>query len=238
VRETELPSPGSADFSSNAMLARMPDAARRALLEHARPLELDPGATLHRFGDPTANHVFPLTGMISLTIPTPDGHQVEVALVGREGMTGVNRLLGSDGRDLHAIAQAAGEALAVPASRVTGPLAELLQPLANRYAASLLLEVAQTAACNRLHSVEERTARWLLHASDRARTDNLRLTHEFLGMMLAVRRASVTVVVGTFQRAGLIRTERGRISIADRDGLAGVACPCYLIVRGAAPQYD
>lgn len=219
------------------MLARLAEPARLALLESARPLKLDPGATLHRFGESTESYIFPLTGMISLTVPTADGHNVEVALVGREGVTGVSRLLGRDGSDLQAIAQGAGEAIQVPASRVTRSLEDSLQPLANRYAASLLLEISQTAACNRLHTVEERTARWLLHAGDRAQTADLNLTHDFLAMMLAVRRASVTVVVGVFERAGLIRAERGRISLGDRNGLAEFACPCYPIVRASAPQY-
>ena len=102
----------------------------------------------------------------------------------------------------------------------------------------MLVELAQSAVCNQVHSVEQRTSRWLLHASVRANTTDLRLTQEFLAQMLAVRRPTVTSVVGIFNRAGLTTSQRGLIIVADRDGLVQLACECYEIVREATPTYD
>ncbi|MDQ3937253.1 MAG: Crp/Fnr family transcriptional regulator [Chloroflexota bacterium] len=223
------------DAATNDILARV---SERELSSIGRRVALDPGDVLHRFGDSTDRYLFPLSGMISLTVPTPDGHNVEVAIVGREGVCGVARLLGDDRADLEAISQVRGEAIEVPVQSVRGELERSLRTLGSRYVTALFIELAQTAACNRLHTVEQRTARWLLHAAERAQTSDLQLTHEFLAMMLAVRRASVTVVVGEFERAGLINAERGRISLADGDGLSECACECYNVIRAAAPRYD
>ncbi len=114
----------------------------------------------------------------------------------------------------------------------------MLERNVNQLVRSLLVETAQSAVCNQVHSVEQRTARWLLHAADRAGTNDLLLTQEFLSQMLAVRRPGVTTVVGIFTRAGLIDTKRGLIMIADRDGLREFACECYEVVLAATPVYD
>jgi hypothetical protein len=126
----------------------------------------------------------------------------------------------------------AGRGIELPVAAVCD-IRRTLARAADQYASSLLVEVAQTAACNAVHSVEERTARWLLQAADKAQTDELGITHEFLAMMLAVRRASVTVVVGVFARAGLITAKRGRVGLLDRAGLKEFACTCYEVIRSA-----
>lgn len=220
-------SPGTTD---NRVLARLPADCfeQLAMVSSQRPLNV--GDVLHRFGEPTAELLFPLSGMISLTVPTPEGDNVEVALVGREGVFGVNTLLGG-APDLEAIAQVEGNATSTPVDTIDTDMRTALRGAVDQYAASLLVELAQTAACNRVHSVEERTARWLLHAADRARTTDLNLTHEFMAMMLGVRRASVTVVVSGFEAAGLISAKRRRISLADREGLVEYACSCYEVIR-------
>ena len=223
---------------TNEMLARLPIHHQDSIQKAGRHVDLEPGLVLHRVGQPTTSYFFPVTGVVSLTVPVKDGQQVEVGLVGREGVVGVGALLGNERHDLEAMAQIRGRGFEVPVGAIVGDLGEALRALGARYASSLMVELAQSAACNRLHSVEERTARWLLQAGDHARTKDLRLTHEFLAMMLAVRRASVTVVVGVFDRAGLIVAKRGRISLADRDGLAEVACDCYKVIRASAPKYD
>ena len=223
---------------ANAILSRLPILCQDEIQDAGRTISLDPGHVLHPFGTPTTSVFFPLSGVVSLTIPVEDGHKVEVALVGNDGLVGIGALLGNDLSDLDAMAQAKGHAIEIPLDSVSPDLKRALDPFASRYATSLMLEIAQTAACNRLHSVEQRTARWLLQASDHAGMNDLKLTHEFLAMMLAVRRASVTVVVGVFNRAGLISAERGRISLADREGLTDVACDCYKAIRAAAPTYD
>ena len=228
----------SIQTNANAILSRLPVLCVDEIQETGRTISLDPGHVLHPFGTPTTSLLFPLSGVVSLTVPVEDGHRVEVGLVGNDGLVGVGALLGNERNDLDAMVQVRGHAVELPLDGISGELRYALDPFAARYATSLMLEIAQTAACNRLHSVEQRTARWLLQAADHAGIADLKLTHEFLAMMLAVRRASVTVVVGVFNRAGLIIAERGRISLADREGLTEVACDCYQVIRAAAPAYD
>lgn len=227
----------SPNGTRNGILERLSPRDLNTMLDAGRTITLNPGDFMHRWGEETTHYLFPLSGVVSLTVPTPKGHSVEVGLVGREGVVGISHLLGEGRGDLESMAQVAGSGLDVPTEAVTGELQTALRAIANHYASALMIEIAQTAACNGVHTVEQRTARWLLHAVDRAATTDLKLTHEFLAMMLAVRRASVTVVVGKFHRAGLIRAERGVISIVDADGLAALACTCYEVVRAAAPSY-
>lgn len=223
---------------ANEILARLPADQRDIVERVGTARELVPGKALHAFGQPTTSYFFPTSGVVSLTVSLKGDQNIEVGLVGREGIVGVGALLGANGHDLDAMAQVRGEGIEVPVSAVSGELERSLRTLAARYTAALIVEIAQTAACNRLHSVEQRTARWLLQASDHARTNDLQLTHEFLAMMLAVRRASVTVVVGVFNRAGVIVSKRGTISLADRDGLGQMACECYEVIRAIGPTYN
>jgi CRP-like cAMP-binding protein len=130
--------------------------------------------------------------------------------------------------------------LHVPVDAFTSAVAGdvVLRTSIDRFLRSLMVEMSQSAVCNKVHSVEQRTSRWLLHASDRAGTADLRLTHEFLSHMLGVRRASITTMIGIFSRAGLIESKRGLITISDPAGLAALACECYGIVRAASPNYE
>ena len=222
----------SSRADGNRVLARLSSDQRNELMGVSSVRTLELGELLQRFGDQTTTLLFPLSGMVSLTVPMPERANVEVALVGVEGVVGVNRLLG-EAPDLQAMSQVEGDAVSTPVASIGSDLKEALRRAVDSYATGLMIELAQTAACNRLHTVEERTARWLLHASDRARTADLNLTHEFLAMMLGVRRAGVTVVVSAFETAGLISAKRRRISLADRSGLEEYACSCYGVIRGA-----
>jgi CRP-like cAMP-binding protein len=220
------------DAGSNAVLARLSPSELEVLTRSCEVIPLEPGDRLNEFGDKASRLLFPVSGVISVTVPTPEGGTVEVALVGREGVFGVNAVM-NGAADLQAMSQVRGKAIAVDRTVLTGAILESVRRSVAHYAGGLMIELAQTAACNRVHNVEERTARWLLHAVDRAGTTDLHLTHEFLAMMLGVRRASVTVVVGGFVSAGLIVAERRRINVADRDGLKEYACGCYEIIRAA-----
>ena len=224
--------------ATNRVLARLPTDNLDQLLAVSTTSGLESGESLHRFGEITTKLIFPLTGMVSLTVPTPEGDNVEVALVGREGVVGVNSLLDGATSDLQAMVQVQGEMITTPVERISPETRTLLRLAADKYAAGLLIELAQTAACNRLHSVEERTARWLLHAADRANTDDLNLTHDFMAMMLGVRRASVTVEVSGFEAAGLISAKRRLISLTNRPGLEEIACSCYEVIRQATAIGD
>jgi CRP-like cAMP-binding protein len=158
-----------------------------------------------------------------------DGATVEVGVIGSEGMVGTSVLMGSETASLEAYVQIAGSALRMKTSfliQEAEECRELRQRLL-RYAQALMFQISQSAACNARHSVEERCARWLLTAQDRVGGNHVQLTHEFLGVMLGVRRAGVTVAAGTLQSAGLIRYHRGRVTVLDRPGLEAASCECY-----------
>jgi CRP-like cAMP-binding protein len=225
---------------SNFLLALLPEADLTTLEGRGRVERHDRGDVLYGKGDPITEFAFPLNGVVSLTVDTSEGQTVEVAIVGNEGFVGVSRFLGRNEADTNAVVQVAGELLHFPTRTVIEAAAENsnLRAGIDRYLSSLMVELAQSGVCNQVHSVEQRTARWLLHASDRANTTELRLTHEFLSQMLAVRRASVTTVVGIFTRANLTTAQRGLITVADRAGLRSLTCECYEIVRKATPSFD
>src|SRR5919112_2242217 len=164
-----------------------------------------------------------------------DGDAAEVGLVGHEGFAGLPVLLGGDSDDLEAMVQAPGTALQMDATAFREELDRLpaLRTLLLRYALVQHGQVARTAACNGRHQIDQRLARWLLMAHDRAEGDEYPMTHEFLSMMLGVRRAGVTVAAGALQKAGFIRYEKGRIQVTDRPGLESASCECYGIARRA-----
>jgi CRP-like cAMP-binding protein len=219
----------------NSLLAAAADDFAGDIERVSETVDHTRGDELFREGDRIDEIYFPLSGVISLTIDTSQGQTVEVAIIGAEGMAGVSRFLGTSNADSNAVVQVAGAIAHVPADHVIRWATQSAQFRArtDHFLRSFMVELAQSGVCNQLHSVEQRTSRWLLHASDRARMADMHLTHEFLAQMLAVRRSSVTNVVGIFARAGLITTQRGLISIADTEGLRGFACECYEIVRAA-----
>jgi CRP-like cAMP-binding protein len=166
------------------------------------------------------------------------GDAAEVGLTGYEGMIGLPVLLGADHDDIEAMVQAPGTALRMDAQAFREALERIpaFRTLLLRYALVQHGQVARTAACNGRHQIDQRLARWLLMAHDRAEGDEFPMTHELLSMMLGVRRAGVTVAAGQLQKAGFIRYQQGRIKITDRPGLESAACECYGIVRRAQDQ--
>lgn len=182
---------------------------------------------------PIAHVYFPLSGVISLMIVLKGGETVEIATVGNEGMLGAPVLLGAEDGRLRAICQVGGQSLRMRSDHFRQAIAEHAQlaELARRFTHGLINQIAQTTACNHVHSVRARMCRWLLMTHDRAGADEFLLTQEFLAQTLGVRRPSVTVAAGELQKAGLIHYRRGRIRIADRAGLEAGACECYDTVR-------
>jgi len=176
---------------------------------------------------------FPRRCVLSLLVMLKHRAPVEAATVGNEGMLGMSTILGADRSPLLVMAQIPGEALRICASlfREISEDDASLRLLTLRYSHSLLEQTAQSVACNRRHSTVQRCARWLLMTHDRAHADEFGLTHQFLAMMLGVRRASVTVAAGELQRAKLIRYLYGRVVIENRQGLEAAACECYAIVQ-------
>jgi CRP-like cAMP-binding protein len=217
----------------NRLLAALPPDSLARLLPQLRPVELPTRQTLHVPGQPIDNVVFPETGWVSMVATLEDGDGAEVGLIGFEGMVGLPVLLGTDHDDLEAMVQCPGTALVLSSHAFRHALDDdpSLRDLLLRYVLVHHGQVARTAACNGRHRVEERLARWLLMAHDRSQGDDFPMTHEFLSMMLGVRRAGASVAAAMLQKAHLIRYDRGRIAILDRDGLEAAACECYAVAR-------
>jgi CRP-like cAMP-binding protein len=217
----------------NRLLVALPADQLEPLRRHLEPVALGLKEVVYAPNEPIRDVYFPLTGAFSLLTVMADGTEVEVATVGNEGMVGLPVFLGADSMPGRCFSQIPGEALRMPADRFrdavrrNGAFAAVL----HRYVQALFNQVAQTAACNRVHPIEERCARWLLMTHDRAGADRFPLTHEFLSQMLGVRRATVTVVAGMLQRAGLINYRRGVVTVADRPGLEAASCECYRFIR-------
>lgn len=175
---------------------------------------------------------------MSLVIEMQNGGTVEVGTVGNEGMVGTPVFLGAERSPTKAFCQVPGECSRMPTAAFKKELAEadgILRQLISRYAQAMINQISQSVACNHLHSVEERTCRWLLMTHDRVGSDDFLLTQEFLAQMLGVRRSSVTVAAGLLEKAGLITYKRGRITVLDRERLEQASCECYQVVRR---EYD
>jgi CRP-like cAMP-binding protein len=213
----------------NRLIARLPGVAQRRLLAGHKPIELFLGETLADAGQRIRHLIFPIDSFISLIKPMGGNRQLEVGLIGAEGVLGVSVALGVDEAPLRAMVQGAGLAWQLDAAQVRRELEscpELARSL-KRYIYVLLGQLAQTAACTRFHIIDARLARWLLMTRDRAGSNEFRVTQEFLAFMLGVRRAGVTRAANTLQRRKLIRYKRGDIEIRDGRGLEAVACECY-----------
>ena len=219
--------------SQNRLLAAISAEALQWLAPHFQPVPLVFRETVFEAGDRTDFIYFPLKGMISLIAPAENGRFIEVGIVGREGMTGVPVVLGDDISSLHGVVQAPGSALKLNATalKVAFRRDRDLRSVLLRYTRFALAQAAQSAICNRLHSLEQRCARWLLATRDRVEADSFPVTHEFLAYMLGVRRAGVTVAAKALQQAGLIRYARNQVTILDPDGLAAAACECNRVLE-------
>jgi CRP-like cAMP-binding protein len=205
----------------------------RELASRAERVEAQRGHVLYNRSDAIAYVHFPLEGMVSLVLGAESGMSVEIGTVGNEGLVGTPAYLKSERSHADTFFQTSGSYLRLPVREFNEALAENSQfdRLVARYTQSIINQMAQSVMCGALHTVEERLSRWLLMTHDRRGTDELDLTQEFIAQMLGVRRPSVTVVAGALQRAGLIRYNRGSVTVLDRKGLEESACECYRLVR-------
>jgi CRP-like cAMP-binding protein len=195
---------------------------------------LDTGYVLAEPGQHFTHILFPESAIISIVNYMADGSGVEVGTVGNEGMAGLPAYLEAEASEGRTFCQLAGVALRAPVATVIQAAhdSDGLRRLLNRYTQAYMTQVSQSAACNRLHSIEQRCARWLLMTHDRmGGGEVILLKQEFLALMLGVRRAGVTLAAGALQDAGLIRYRRGSIRVLDREGLEAASCECYAIVR-------
>jgi CRP-like cAMP-binding protein len=225
-----------ADKPSNLLLDSLPATQRKALLARMEPVSLPIGTVLYRSGEQPEYAHFMTTGIASIVTFMADGAGAEVGLVGREGLVEAINLLGSASPPTTAFIQVEGSALRVR-------YAELQKDL---FASGALIRrilqfvqchgfiLSQLAACNGLHEIEERLARWLLMVADRVESNKFYLTQEFLSEMLGIRRTSVSAAAGSLQKSGLIAYRRGNIQVLNRKGLEEAACECYPVVRDLA----
>lgn len=214
---------------ANSLLAALPRKDRLHLVAGCEDAELVLSEVLFEPGERIRHVHFPVSGFVSLLSPVDETTRLEVGLVGDEGMVGTPLVLGVAVSPLQALVQGAGRSLRMDAAafRRELDLSEALRTLLNRYLFVRMTQLAHAAGCTRFHLVEARLARWLLMTQDRAHSDDFHITHEFLALILGVRRAGVTKAATSLQKARLIRYSRGNISVLDRAGLKAVSCACY-----------
>ncbi len=219
--------------TKNRILGRLTDEEYLRLAPHLEAVQLILGRTIHPANEPISHIYFPENSMISLVSNMSNGSTVEVGVVGREGAAGIHALLGAESSQNESMVQIADGAVRIKKDvlRAEFKRGGGLHDLLLRYMHALWIQTSQTAACNRLHSVEERLSRWMLMCHDRAPSDNLPLTHEFLAMMLGTRRAGVTGAALSLQAEGFVNYRRGNVTILDRGGLENFTCECYQIVK-------
>ncbi|MGC1459567.1 MAG: Crp/Fnr family transcriptional regulator [Steroidobacteraceae bacterium] len=217
----------------NCLLAAIPTKEYESLLAGFEVVTLTYGDVLYEPGERMRHVYFPSDSLVSLLAVIDSRRAVEVGLVGREGLVGARLALGIAASSTRALVQGTGTALKISATRFLREFkrAPGLRRAVLLYADALMNQVAQSAACNRFHVIEERLARWLLMTRERLPSSEFRLTHEFLADMLGVRRVGVTAAAGALQRRGLIRYRRGIITILDQPGLEAACCSCYEHVR-------
>ena len=213
----------------NAILLRVPRSECSLVLSKSEFVRLPARSVLTEMGDPIDFCYFLNSGVISIIHVMSDGKSVEVGLTGKEGFVGLPLIVGYSTSPTRAIVQIAAEVHRIRAQDLKGALGKCprLEESLQRYSQELSIQAIQIAACNRLHEVDERLARWLLMSHDRVGERTFPLTQEFISHMLGTRRASVTVAAGILQKAGFITYTRGQVTIEDRVGLEGAACECY-----------
>src|SRR5688572_5583238 len=221
------------DPRENHILDALPASERERLFPHLMLVPMPLGSVLYESGD-TLRHIYlPIDSIVSLLYVMEDGASAEIAVVGNEGVIGVALFMGGETTPSRAIVQSAGLAYRLTGERLKGEFnrhGQLLQILL-RYTQSLITQMAQTAVCNRHHSVDQQLCRWLLLSLDRLSGDRLKMTQELIANMLGVRREGVTQAAGKLQELGVIRYSRGQITVLDRPRLEQLSCECYAVVK-------
>lgn len=225
--------PDSQSAYRNRLLASLPALEIQRLAPHLSEVKLSVNQTLHDAGSKIDTIYFPEDGICSLVAEMESGSTIEVGIIGRDGFVGTAAVLDTGRAANRAYMQIPGHGFSIKAKvlREQSEESPELRSKLLRGIQALLVQTAQTAACNRVHELEERLARWLLMCHDRIQSNHLAITHEFLGMMLGTRRTSVTVAAGMLQKAGLIAYTRGHVTIENREGLKDAACECYQVVQ-------
>jgi len=221
----------------NRLLAALPDAEWQRWLPQLEPVHMPLGKVLYEPGIKLTHVYFPTTSIVSLLYVLEDGASAEIAVVGHEGIVGISMFMGGESTPSRAVVQSAGQGFRLKSSLMmqeftrAGPVMHLLL----RYTQALITQMAQTAVCNRHHSLDQQLCRWLLLSLDRLHSNELVMTQELIANMLGVRREGVTEAAGHLQQAGLIRYQRGHITVLDREKLEQRTCECYAVVK---KEYD
>ena len=218
----------------NKLLASLPAEEFERILPQLTVVPFKFKAVLYKQNEKIQDVFFPGGGACSLTKVMRDGRIAEIATIGNEGVIGASVFFGDDqafGETIVQVAEGEGFKMSVEAFVTEMARRGSFYNRVIRYTQALMSQVMQTTVCNGLHSVEQRCCRWLLMTDDRVQSDNLRLTHEFVSIMLGVRRPTVTLIMGDLQNAGLVENRRGTIHIVDRSGLEAASCECYATVK-------
>jgi CRP-like cAMP-binding protein len=229
----ERPAPDQPDPHQNHLLAALPASDFERLSANLEHVALKLGEVLYEPGAKMRYVYFPTTAIVSLLYVMEDGASAEIAIVGNEGILGISLFMGGESTPSRAVVQSAGYAFRLKSQLLKdefgrfGPLMYLLL----RYTQALITQMAQTAVCNRHHTVDQQLCRWLLLSLDRLASNELTMTQELIANMLGVRREGVTEAAGKLQEAGLVRYRRGKITVLDRPGLIKRSCECYEVVK-------
>jgi CRP-like cAMP-binding protein len=221
------------DPRDNHILDALPDEERDRLFPHLSFVSMPLGKVLYESGETLKHIYFPTDSIVSLLYVMKDGASAEIAVVGNEGAIGVALFMGGETTPSRAIVQSAGSAYRLEGKRLKLEFnrhGQMLHVLL-RYTQSLITQMAQTAVCNRHHSVNQQLCRWLLLSLDRLQSNELKMTQELIANMLGVRREGVTTAAGELQKAGVIRYSRGKITVIDRAKLEQLSCECYSVVK-------
>jgi CRP-like cAMP-binding protein len=224
-------------LTNNYILNLLPDEEYKRLHPDLELVDLPRGFSIYRADEPIKHVYFPNNAMISVVTNTSSGESIEAGIIGWEGLAGIEVLMGVNSTSNESMVQLADGGLRIKTEAIRKEFdrGETLQKVALRYMHALLLQVSQTALCNRLHSLEQRLSRWLLMCCDRAGSHEIKLTQEFLSIMLGVNRPTVTIAATNLQNAGFIEYSRGRITIVDGKRLEKFTCECYSAVKKIWP---
>jgi CRP-like cAMP-binding protein len=218
---------------NNHLLAALSPAERERLIPHLKLVPMPLGRVLYESGDVMRHVYFPTDCIVSLLYVMEDGASAEISVVGNEGLIGIALFMGGETTPSRAIVQSAGHAYRLIGRELKEEFhrSGQMQLLLLRYTQALITQMAQTAVCNRHHSVDQQLCRWLLLSLDRLSSNKLTMTQELIANMLGVRREGVTEAAGKLQKLGVIRYSRGQITVLDREKMEQLCCECYAVVR-------
>ena len=226
--------------SANKLFGALPSEVQHLLYPHLQRIPMPLGKVLYESGDVLDHVYFPIDCIVSLLYEMEDGASADISVVGNEGIVGIAVFMGGDSTPSRALVQSAGSAYRLPAARLKQAFNQDVDTrlLLLRYTQSLITQMAQTAVCNRHHSIDQQLCRWLLLSLDRLRGNQLTMTQELIASMLGVRREGVTVAAGKLQKLGVIEYRRGHITVLDRESLESLCCECYAVVKAETDRLN